>query len=62
MKSNQSKLLFNAVIFLLIGVLSIIRKEMFAAVISFSFSVIFISMILTLKNKEEQYKEDEYLV
>jgi hypothetical protein len=46
----------------LIGVLSIIRKEMFAAVISFSFSVIFISMILTLKNKEEQYKEDEYLV
>jgi uncharacterized MnhB-related membrane protein len=55
MKSIHSKFLFNAVIFLLIGVLSIIRKELFETVISFTFLGLFLSLNLLLRNKEDEY-------
>lgn len=55
MNSIHSKFLFNAIIFLLIGIISIIRKELFEAVISFTFMGIFLSLNLLIKNREDEY-------
>jgi uncharacterized MnhB-related membrane protein len=55
MKSIHSKFLFNAIIFLLIAVVSIIRKELLEAVICFTFLGIFLSLNLLIRNKEDEY-------
>jgi uncharacterized MnhB-related membrane protein len=55
MKSIHSKFLFNAIIFLLIGIVSVFRKELFETVVSFTFLGIFLSLNLLIRNKEDEY-------
>jgi uncharacterized MnhB-related membrane protein len=55
MRSIHSKFLFNAVIFLMIGIISIIRKELFETIISFTFLGIFLSLNLLIRKKENEY-------
>ena len=51
----QSKFLFNAIVFLVIGIISIFRKELFETVISFTFFGIFLSLNLLIRKKEDEY-------
>jgi hypothetical protein len=55
MKSIHSKFLFNAIVFLVIGIISIIHKELFETIISFMFLGIFLSLNMLIKNKEDEY-------
>jgi hypothetical protein len=55
MKSIQSKFLFNAIVFLVIGIISIMRKELFETIISFTFFGIFLSLNLLIRKKEDEY-------
>jgi uncharacterized MnhB-related membrane protein len=55
MKSTHSKFLFNAIIFLVIGIISIIRTELFETVISFTFFGIFLSLNLLIRKEEDEY-------
>jgi len=55
MKSIHSKFLFNAFIFLFIGIVSILRKELLETVVSFTFLGIFLSLNLLMRNKEDEY-------
>jgi hypothetical protein len=55
MRSINSKYFFNAIVFLVIGIISIIRKELFETIIAFTFLGIFLSMNMLIKNKEDKY-------
>ncbi len=56
----KSKLFFNSLAFILAGLLSVIRHEEFALIISVGFAVIFFVLSLIFKKEREAVMAGQY--
>ncbi len=60
MEYAQTKNIFNSVIFLIAGIISIVRHESMEAVIAFVFCGIFFLILLIIKKKNVKLLPEEY--
>ncbi len=60
MEYTQAKNIFNSVVFLLAGIISILKREPMEAAIAFVFCGIFFSILLILNKKDNRLLTEEY--
>jgi|GEM_PF-2332460 len=51
MKSKNQKLLFNAIVFFIAGIISTLRSESVEIIISFTFSMLFLALNFIIKEE-----------